>query len=90
MANYKIEFPDFGALDVALPAGAEDISWKNEACPCFSIGTFFVYVDYADPALREFPESARFSAHTEDAADDEDVFSTDDWAQLLIHIGVAA
>lgn len=33
--KYLVEFPDYGILDVTIPIGFEDASWRNDACPCW-------------------------------------------------------
>ena len=60
--------PDLSRL---AAAGFVDMSWHNDACPCVGLDrgdaatatlpTVLVYVDYADPAQREFPDSGRFT-----------------------------
>ena len=94
IGNYKEAFPDFGELDVALPGHLEDMSWSNEPCPCFhsAEARVFLYVDYADPAKREYPEMERFGlqAASEDGQhlDDESrhLLNTDDFALVLERI----
>jgi hypothetical protein len=48
--RYLQEFPDFGPMDVEIPEGFEDVSWKNEDCPCFASRDLglFLYVDNAE------------------------------------------
>ena len=88
--DYRKEFPDFGEMDVEIPAGFEDASWGNESCPCFSseAAQACLWVDYKDPALREFQDGPRFTlAALEDGQHPvepgEPLCSTDDWAVLL-------
>lgn len=82
--TYQKEFPDF-VLDVQLPEGFEDTSWHNNICPSFKRGDVEIFVDYADTALRELPDSPRFSVQRFDAKADayEDVIQTDDWQTVL-------
>lgn len=89
--NYKEAFPDFGELDVEMPEHLKDVSWSNEPCPCFhsAEARVFLYVDYADRGLREFPEIERFGlqAAGEDGQHLEDenrhLLHTDDFALVL-------
>jgi len=67
--TYQKEFPDF-VLDVQLPEGFEDTSWHNNICPSFKRGDVEIFVDYADTALRELPDSPRFSVQRFDAKAD--------------------
>ncbi len=55
-------FPDF-QLDIELPAGFRDVSFVNDSCPSFQNDDLdlLLFVDYADPAKREYPETERFS-----------------------------
>lgn len=94
IGNYKEAFPDFGEMDVALPGHFQDMSWSNEACPCFhsAEARVFLYVDYADPAKREFPEMERFGLlmASEDGQHLEEesrhLLHTDDFAFVLAKI----
>lgn len=88
--DYKVEFPDFGEMDVEIPADFADVSWGNESCPCFlsESAQAFLWVDYADPALREHEGMPRFTLgvaedgqHPVDMR--EPLCATDDWAVLL-------
>lgn len=91
IGRYKDEFPDFGELDVALPDHFDDVSWSNEASPCFhsSAARVFLFVDYVDPAKREFPEAQRFGLMeaTEDGQHRSDeggeILHTDDFSRIL-------
>lgn len=68
-SNWKTEFPDF--LDMPeLPRGLRDSSWHNDACPSFIVWqdetvpkyeTFKLWVDWANPDLREIPTAKRFT-----------------------------
>lgn len=82
IGDYRKAFPDFGELDVELPDHFVDVSWGNEPCPCFhsAEARAFLYVDYADAALREFPEMERFGLQ---AAGEDGQHLEDDRRQLL-------
>lgn len=78
---YLKEFPDFGELPFAPPAGWEDTSWHNDGCPSFVLGAFRLCIDYADPAAREDAEEMRFSlalARNEQDSEDRYLIVTDD------------
>lgn len=56
--HYRIEFPDFGELDVQLPEGFVDSSWHNDAMPSFEKqlpcgNTMRLWIDYVDLAKSE-------------------------------------
>lgn len=92
MNNYQTEFPDFD-LDVAIPAAWNDSSWHNDACPSWYAGftkdghVVKVWVDYADPNDREFPEIDRFGVviQTEDGDEIDGVgaHAGNDWDAVL-------
>lgn len=68
--NYREEFPDYTeSLGVELPAGWRDVSWHNNAAPSFRCGRWELYVDYADPAMRELPGFGRYVLMELDAVD---------------------
>ena len=87
--TYQTEFPDFDPATLPpLPEGAEDVSWHNDTCPSFEFpcAALTVYIDYADPAAREFPEALRFSAIVTSNRDlpnlGELVLATDEWSEI--------
>ena len=82
------EFPDFDVLTLpAIPVEWRDTSWRNETCPCFTIEDtgMVVYVDYLDPAMREFPEGPRFAVihPTPDGMFIKNLYDGDDWSAVL-------
>lgn len=67
--NWKEQFPDYPDHAMPqLPAGWEDISWRNDACPNFINSALGValFIDYPDPQWREYPEYPRFLAYRVD------------------------
>lgn len=90
--SYREEFPDFPPETMpAIPAAFLDISWHNDACPCFESAELrlILFVDYADKALSEFPhpETPRFTLHDFIDGETRDfIKSSDDWADILAHI----
>lgn len=79
--SYREEFPDYdGATLPAIPDGWTDISWRNDDCPSWDAGNgVSVYIDYADPAQREWPENERFTV----IRDAWREYRTEDWAEAL-------
>lgn len=69
---YKTEFPDF-KLNVTIPAGFIDNSWHNNQMPCWirklsDDRMMVLWIDYADPGLRDHPLNARFVLHMTDSS----------------------
>lgn len=63
--NYRTEFPDFGELDVELPAGFEDTSWYQDALPSFvneALGVVLM-IDHPEPDRRMITNAFRFSLY---------------------------
>jgi hypothetical protein len=96
--GYRAEFPDFPPETLpAIPDGWRDGSWHNDTCPFFEISpSLGVFVDYADPALSEYPQGRasgdmkRFTlvalvdgAHVSD--DSGPLCCSDDWGEILAH-----
>lgn len=91
MANFQEEFPDFPAADMpAIPAGFEDVSWHNDACPCIARADMCIFIDYVNVDLREHGgDYPRFNVQpmrdgieiTGDCG-----LQTDDWAEVLAYI----
>lgn len=80
--TYQTEFPDFDPTTMpAILASWTDTSYGNDACPSFApADDWRVFVDYADPAQREFA-GVRFVVICDlnCTADLE----TDDWSEVL-------
>lgn len=78
-------FPDFDISTLpAIPAGFEDASWKNDACPRYinkNLG-LCLWIDYLDVAERE-NAGPRFILEPVDTDDDiTEVVSSDDFATI--------
>ena len=87
--SFKEEFPDFDPADMpAIPAGFDDVSWHNDMCPSFlnERAGLIIFVDYAEPAKREFPECPRFSVATWDNGACETTMDSEEWADVLAHV----
>lgn len=85
---FEIEFPDFPVGDMpAMPEGFEDSSWHNDACPCLTSDAagFTIWVDYADPSLREISGSARFlvGPQKDGVEVSGPTCATEDWNEVL-------
>lgn len=90
MSDFRTEFPDYPVDQMpAMPAGFEDSSWPNDACPSFFNQTLrlAVFVDYPDRAKRERPDLVRFHLHQTDEnggrAPSGFEFESDDWNAIL-------
>lgn len=92
--TYHTEFPDFGDLDVRLPAWLKDVSWKNDACPRFEGLGLRLWIDYKDKAKSEFPGEPRFTVGPIDADGNMDehaaTMSTDSWEAVQTYLEIYA
>ncbi len=61
--RYQRTFPDFGELDVPVPAGFVDSSCVDDGMPSFTneLLRLLLMIDYADPAQRLGSEAPRFA-----------------------------
>lgn len=85
---WHAEFPDFPAADLPeIPDWWADQSWRNDACPFWvAAPTTGIFVDYSDPAAREYVGGPRFvvvrleqdGTHPV-SPDPEALFTSDDW-----------
>ncbi len=91
--SYNIEFPDF-VLDVVIPEGFEDISFRQDMCPIFynaELGLHLL-VDYKDPDAREFDDGPRFILQMENTGvldlhtPYSTLLETDDYGEVSQHI----
>jgi len=89
----EIPDPTFSEWGYTVPAalagldGAECISYSNDACPSYAVPGGVVFVDHADPDLREM-RGPRFTVIPNGADgwpfyESEDVVETDDLAEAL-------
>ena len=90
--TYTSEFPDY---DGVLPEleGWTDSSWHNDVCPSLTKdnGMWKIWVDYVDPAMREFPDGKRFTVSTTGSLselDNHDRLKTDNWQDVLDFFGI--
>jgi hypothetical protein len=98
MADFKTEFPDYPHADmpaVFLSAPWVDVSWHNEACPCFARKIeghreVQVFVDVVDEAERcDGMGGPRFGVMNTDehgVTIDETRFDTDSLDDALAHV----
>lgn len=91
-SNWRESFTDFDVDSMPdIPAGFEDTSWENDQCPSFTDyeHDLVLYVDYADTAKREFPETTeRFSVHvlSDIGGMTEQPFVSDTWSAVVDYI----
>jgi hypothetical protein len=83
---FKTEFPSFpaDAFPTAIPAGFEDASWNNDACPClrdFRRG-LVIWINWPD---RDGEKRYSFSVAA-DAHDPHELFAGNDWALMLAYL----
>jgi hypothetical protein len=94
MRTWRGEFADFDEnLDTKAKdlesLGFEDCSWHNDICPSYSLALpedkyIQIFIDYVDPALREFPEWKRFLVIMVDQDNvTTPMFKSDDWGEAL-------
>ena len=86
------EFPDFDVSTLpTIPFGWVDTSWHNDACPSFSNGNLVLFVDYAEPTMRECgPDAPRYSLIRYGVGSEATtVATTDEWQRMLAAIEVA-
>jgi hypothetical protein len=79
-------FPDYPATDLPLiPPHWRDSSWRNDACPSYTIAGLQIFIDYLDPAKRETAHyglaDVRF--HVMEADTGSSVIATDDWQAVV-------
>lgn len=94
MTGYRIEFPDFGLMDVEIPSGFIDNSWHNDAMPCFTKDAgkgrlINLWVDYLNPDYREFSNQPRFWVQVSEDEEIIEMHKSDDYAYILKLIALA-
>lgn len=62
VSQWKKCFPYMVTLGINLPDTFKDISWHNDACPCFEdkVNGIQLWIDYEDPAMRDVPQNTRY------------------------------
>lgn len=95
--TYQTEFPDYDPATLpAIPSGWEDVSWHNDVCPSFTAKRseaeledggwrLYVFIDYADPELREMKGLERFLAWCEidGPSNGNNVLASNDWDAVV-------
>ena len=95
--SYQTAFPDFDPATMPdIPESWRDVSWHNDACPCFqamrddSGGNWKacrVWIDFADPDLRDVPNGKRFTVvFINDNYESLCVLETDSWHDVLAYL----
>ena len=81
-ARYALRFE---TADGTIEAAYHHMSRKADA---IAAARLMIFVDYANPAEREFPESPRYllRAMGDDISDDKDIAASDDWSVILAAI----
>lgn len=86
---YKNAFPDF-VLDVAIPDGFVDDSWKNDICPKWynEDKNLLLFIEYQDIRYRETPDEPRFMLAQVDSDQefDKGLIITDDYQEILNYL----
>lgn len=85
--RWENEFPDFHHKDMpTIPSNWVDQSWHNDTTPSFEpFAGLRVWVNYADPAVREFDGGKRFIITSEDGETTH--LETDNWLDVLLKVG---
>ncbi len=87
------QFPSFDQSTLpAIPANWVDVSWHNDVCPSFKCGYWRIFIEDANPDLREFPECKRYYVHPDhdnDAGTSSGI-DTDNFQEVLDFIAKAA
>lgn len=97
-AQWPSFFPDYPlATMMPIQATWSEMSWRHEAAPSFGpcVGPMGeaaqIWIDYADPAKRDVPESSRFTFSRRDAVGELTViYAGDDYDAVLTHAFVEA
>jgi hypothetical protein len=79
-----LAFPDYPVAAMpTLPDGWEDVSWRQDVCPCYAraSGNVVIWIDYPDPSDREYHNTKRFRVVAYD--DPDHVDETDSWEMAL-------
>lgn len=84
--GYLRAFPTFGTLPVRLPDGFEDESSSNDVCPSFRRGNLKLWIEFADPAMRESGATRYVLQDDTDYDDPKDVVSSDKWQDVLSYL----
>lgn len=88
------QFPDYNLTTLPpIPADWIDVSHGNDVCPAFTTpdDRWIIWVDYADPAAREFDDCRRYTVRPLDdegcvTRDDDATLHTDDWGIVLAYV----
>lgn len=90
--TFSTEFPDYPVDSLpARPEGWVDMSWHNDACPCFGTGDVVVFCDFPNEADREYPGLPRFQVNLNpETGKDGTLFASDDWNAVLAFVSARA
>ena len=98
-SQWEIDFPEFSGTMPDIPDSWLDSSYRNDTCPNFIVmqggngdsnfQTCRVWIDCANPAERENPESKRFSiTYDRDGEYSDQIFASDSWSEILDYIAI--
>jgi hypothetical protein len=82
-------FKDYPLTGIpTIPAGWSDVSWRNDACPCWRVEsqgeTLYVFADYSDEDKRDFgPGVSRFSISVDRDGSRVNVFDSEFWDDIV-------
>jgi hypothetical protein len=88
--EYREQFPDFDDVDneakELIALGFRDISWRNDACPCFIRSPLMLWFNFKEPKQREFRGGKRFEVYPldfDEAPTGPALCATDDFKELV-------
>lgn len=90
---WRTAFPDYPIATMPpLPSSWTDMSWRNESAPSFGPCTgpmgeaVQIWIDYADPSLRENADGERFTLCRRDASGElETIYAGNDYDVAMEH-----
>jgi hypothetical protein len=72
--------------DLSIPEDWVDESYRNDACPSWSVAGLHIYADHVDPDQREYKTPDRFSIWLlgeYNESENSFEFHTNDWGEVL-------
>ena len=92
--SYQTAFPDFDPATMPdIPAAWRDVSWHNDACPCFEAfsgeGCFtrcIVWIDHENPERREVMQERFTVAFDNERGDCETVLRATHWRAVVCYV----
>ncbi|BCP55826.1 hypothetical protein K32_44430 [Kaistia sp. 32K] len=87
LCEFRRHFPGYPESD--LPEIPEEWNDQSSDCslyPSWVVGHMRIFVEFADPKLREDPESPRFSVCDERVHWMDELLATDNWQEVLAFV----